>query len=54
MSALIQWDDRCAMTTPLIQWEDNPRWGVAGHNVHHGTTDDLGDHGRHSDETEEE
>lgn len=35
----------------LVQWDDNPLWGQPGHNVHIGTTDDLGDHGRHSDET---
>lgn len=33
--------------TPLVDW-DSPLWGVAGHNVHIGTTDDLG-HGRHSE-----
>lgn len=35
-----------------IDW-DSETWGRVGHNVHYGTTDDLGDHGRHSDETEE-
>lgn len=29
-----------------VDW-DSPTWGGR---VHHGTTDDLGDHGRHSDE----
>lgn len=38
---------------PLIDWE-SPTWGEPSHNVHVGTTDDLGDHGRHSDETEEQ
>lgn len=36
--------------TPLVDW-DSPTWGRPGHNVHQATTDDLGDHGRHSDET---
>lgn len=36
------------MNTPLIDWDDLDNWG--GH-VHHATTDDLGDHGRHSDES---
>lgn len=33
-----------------IDWDDVAGWGGR---VHIGTTDDLGDHGRHSDETEE-
>lgn len=37
----------------LIDWT-SPDWGKAGHNVHIGTTDDLGDHGRHCDETDDE
>lgn len=41
------------MSAPLVDW-DSPTWGQPGHNVHHGTTDDLGDHGRHSDETEDD
>lgn len=36
-----------------IDW-DSPTWGQPGRNVHVGTTDDLGDHGRHSDETQED
>lgn len=32
-----------------VNW-DSPTWGGG---VHHATTDDLGDHGRHSDETEQ-
>jgi hypothetical protein len=38
--------------TALIDW-DSPSWGAAGHNTHEATTDDLGDHGRHSDEAEQ-
>ena len=30
---------------------DSKTWGRPGHNVHHGTCDDLGKHGTHSDET---
>lgn len=33
-----------------IDWDD-PLWGGR---VHIGTTDDLGDHGRHSDETDDQ
>ena len=33
-----------------VDW-DSPQWGEVGFNVHVGTTDDLGDHGRHTDET---
>lgn len=32
-----------------VNW-DSPEWGKPGRNVHHATTDDLGDHGRHCDE----
>lgn len=39
------------MLTPLIDW-DSKTWGHPGKNVHHATTDDLGDHGRHSDESD--
>jgi hypothetical protein len=42
------------MTTHPIDWNDIERWGQPGSNVHHGTTDDLGDHGRHSDETRDD
>lgn len=35
-----------------VDW-DSPLWGVKGHNTHQATTDDLGDHKRHTDETEE-
>jgi hypothetical protein len=35
-----------------IDWASD-HWGRPGHNVHIGTTDDLGDHGRHSDETDQ-
>lgn len=41
------------MSAP-IDWDDVAGWGKPGRNVRHGTTDDLGDHGRHCDETEEE
>ena len=37
------------MTSPF-DW-DSPHFGKPGKNVHHGTTDDLGNHGRHTDET---
>lgn len=30
---------------------DSEHWGKPGHNVHESASDDLGDHGRHSDET---
>lgn len=36
---------RCAMT-PLIDWDD-PDWG--GH-IHIASSDDLGKHGKHSDD----
>ncbi len=35
-------------TTVPFTW-DSPTWGQPGHNIHHGTTDDLGDHGRHTE-----
>lgn len=35
-----------------VDW-DSATWGQPGHNVHVGTCDDLGDHGRHSDEAEQ-
>jgi hypothetical protein len=41
------------MTTDPIDWS-SPKWGQPGSNVHWGTTDDLGDHGRHSDETQDD
>lgn len=34
-----------------IDWDDISGWG---NRVHIGTTDDLGDHGRHSDETDDQ
>lgn len=37
------------MTTDPVDW-DSAHWGQPGHNVHWGTTDDLGDHGKHCDE----
>jgi hypothetical protein len=40
------------VTTDPVDWS-SPNWGKPGHNVHHATTDDLGDHGRHCDETED-
>lgn len=33
----------------VVDW-DSPTWGQPGHNVHIATTDDLGDHGHHSDD----
>lgn len=38
----------------VIDWDDLDHWGQPGSNVHIGTTDDLGDHGRHCDETEDQ
>ena len=35
---------------PLVDW-DSPTRGQPGHNVHHATTDDLGNHGKNCDET---
>ena len=37
--------------TALIQWDDNPLWGQAGHNVHEAA---WAPDGTHDDETEEE
>lgn len=38
----------------LIDW-DSPTWGQPGHNVHHGTTDDLGNpDDKHADTTEDQ
>lgn len=36
----------------VIDW-DSPTWGQPGHNVHTATTDDLGDHGRHTDDQDD-
>lgn len=38
-------------TADPIDWDDVEHWGGG---VHHATTDDLGDHGRHCDETKED
>lgn len=39
------------MSGHLINW-DSPTWGQPGSNVHIGSSDDLGNHGRHSDEAD--
>jgi hypothetical protein len=36
--------------TALIQWDDNPHWGVAGHNVH---TASWAPDPKHADETDD-
>ena len=39
------------MTTPLIYWENNPLWGIEGHNVHIAS---WAADGKHDDNAEED
>lgn len=40
------------MSGHAVDWDD-PDWGKPGKNRHEAASDDLGKHGKHSDETDE-